>query len=204
MTVVDGGYFCKYCSKTVYDFTGTKADEFRKILMETPYICGKYRSDQIASAPLKLPVWRKWISGAMLFLGFEIFTVKSVAQEHKKITHLDSLSSSSRKDSISNKETVFGGIDAISAEFPGGPDSLNSYIYKHLNYRGKAKGRVVVQFTVEPNGALTNIQVLRGIGDTEASKEAVRVFKTSPKWKPAIQNGQPIKQQYTVPVSFNL
>jgi len=56
---------------------------------------------------------------------------------------------------------------------------------------------------VEKDGSLTDIKVVRGIG-SGCDEEAVRVLKNSPKWKPGIQNGRPVRVQYSVPISFTL
>jgi protein TonB len=55
---------------------------------------------------------------------------------------------------------------------------------------------------VEKDGSLTDIKVARGIND-EADREAVRVIKLSPKWKPASQAGKLMRVAYSIPVLFN-
>ncbi|WDF55138.1 energy transducer TonB [Mucilaginibacter sp. KACC 22063] len=95
-----------------------------------------------------------------------------------------------------------------SAEFPGGLDKFGAYLGRSIRYPAVAKennvqGKVIVQFVVERDGSLTDIHVLRGIG-SGCDEEAIRVLKASPKWKPGIQNGRPVRQQYTVPISFTL
>lgn len=92
------------------------------------------------------------------------------------------------------------------AEFPGGLNAFAAFIAKTIKYptdgsAEKNNGRVIVQFVVERDGKLSDIHVLRGEG--EAAKEAVRVLGLSPDWKPGVQNGQAVRQQYTVPISFS-
>ncbi|MFC0518307.1 energy transducer TonB [Mucilaginibacter angelicae] len=90
-------------------------------------------------------------------------------------------------------------------EFPGGIDGLRSFIKKKLRWPGKGyddiEGRVIVTFTVETSGELTNIKVVRGLS-SEIDKEAIRLMRKSPKWKPAFQNGKPKRVQYSMPISF--
>jgi protein TonB len=62
---------------------------------------------------------------------------------------------------------------------------------------------VVLTFVVERDGSLTDIKVLRSLG-SGTDEEAVRVLKASPKWKPGIQNGRPVRVQYSIPVNFTL
>jgi protein TonB len=95
-----------------------------------------------------------------------------------------------------------------SAEYPGGLDKFYEYLSKSIHYPAVARennlqGKVFLTFVVEKDGSLTDIKVLRGIG-SGCDEEAVRVIKASKKWKPGIQNGREVRQQYTVPISFAL
>ena len=92
--------------------------------------------------------------------------------------------------------------------FPGGPEAFGKYLSKKINYPAIAKennvqGKVFLNFTVEKDGSLTDIKVVRGIG-SGCDDEAVRVLKSSPRWKPGIQNGRAVRVSYTIPISFTL
>ncbi|HTG67178.1 MAG TPA: energy transducer TonB, partial [Flavobacterium sp.] len=58
-----------------------------------------------------------------------------------------------------------------------------------------------VSFVVEKDGSLTDIKVLRDIG-YGTGKEAIRVLQKSPKWNPGIQNGKPVRVQYSLPITI--
>ena len=93
-------------------------------------------------------------------------------------------------------------------EFPGGTAKLLEYIQKNMKYPMMAResdiqGKVYVQFVVEPDGSISNVQVLRGIGGG-CDEEAVRVVQSMPKFKPGKQRGQPVRVQYMVPIVFKL
>lgn len=95
-----------------------------------------------------------------------------------------------------------------TAEFPGGMDELPKYLSKNIQYPDVArenliKGRVILQFVVEPDGRITNIVTMRDIGGG-CAEEAIRVVKNMPKWKPGKQNGRAVRQRYTLPILFNL
>lgn len=92
--------------------------------------------------------------------------------------------------------------------YPGGWGEFNKYIAQTLKYPAKARanktqGRVIVTFVVEPTGDLTDVHVVRGIGDG-ADEEAVRVIKASPKWIAKTVDGKKVKTQFTVPINFSL
>jgi len=102
---------------------------------------------------------------------------------------------------------IFTSVEQVP-EFPGGLDAFNKYLSNHIKYPAVARenntqGRAIVTFVCERDGSLTDVKCVRDPGDG-CGDEAVRVIKSSPKWKPGIQNGRPVRVQYSVPVSFTL
>ena len=92
--------------------------------------------------------------------------------------------------------------------YPGGDAKLYEYLGKNIKYPQIAResgiqGRVFVNFVVEPDGSVSNVKVMRGIGGG-CDEEAVRVIKTMPKWKPGKQRGKAVRVTYTIPVVFKL
>ena len=93
-------------------------------------------------------------------------------------------------------------------EFPGGDKGFHQFIADNVKYPVEAKekgirGIVYVNFIVEPDGSVSDIKVLRGIG-SGCDEEAVRVVESMPKFKPGMQNGEAVRVSYTVPVIFRL
>jgi protein TonB len=94
-------------------------------------------------------------------------------------------------------------------EFPGGSQAMFKYLAENIQYPAIAKenniqGRVVCSFTVNKDGSLVDIEVVRSAGDASLDKEAVRVIKSMPKWKPGKQRNQPVRVKFTLPVNFKL
>lgn len=88
----------------------------------------------------------------------------------------------------------------------GDANEFSKWVNAHLRYPEEAKaariqGRVTLQFTIEPDGYVTNIRVLRGAHPL-LDAEAVRVLSLSPRWKPGFKDGRPVKVTYTFPVIF--
>ena len=94
-------------------------------------------------------------------------------------------------------------------KFQGGDASnFSKWVIQRLVYPEIAKeigvqGRVMLQFTIEKDGSLTKVKVLRGV-DPSLDKEAVRVVSTSPKWSPGKQRDRAVPVTYTFPVVFQL
>jgi len=76
-------------------------------------------------------------------------------------------------------------------------------VYPEIAKENGVQGRVTLQFTVEADGRVTNVRVLRGV-DESLDKEAVRVVSSSPRWKPGKQRDRAVKVTYTFPVIFQL
>lgn len=93
-------------------------------------------------------------------------------------------------------------------EFPGGTQALMKYLAKNIHYPASAiergiEGSVYVSFVVGPDGSITNVQVLKGIG-SGCDQEAVRVIERMPPWKPGKQSGRAVTVRYQLPVRFKL
>ena len=93
-------------------------------------------------------------------------------------------------------------------EFPGGTGALQNYIKSNIEYPADArkdsiKGRVLVQFIVEKDGSLSNIEVLKHVHPL-LDAEAIRIVSNMPRWKPGKDFGFPRRVQYTIPVNFRL
>ena len=111
------------------------------------------------------------------------------------------------KDTLTPDESVFEVVEQMP-EFPGGYKEMMKYIEQNMRYPEEAKkagtqGRVVVQFLVNKNGAISDVSVLRSV-DRLLDAEAVRLVRSMPKWKPGMQKGKAVTVKYTVLLSFKL
>jgi protein TonB len=96
-----------------------------------------------------------------------------------------------------------------NASFEGGDvNTFNSWIKAHTVYPKEAaevgaSGKVLVQFAVNGKGDICDAKVVRGV-DLYIDKEAIRVIQSSPKWVPAKQGGKPVKQNFILPIVYQL
>jgi periplasmic protein TonB len=101
-----------------------------------------------------------------------------------------------------NKVYSNAGLE-VSPEFNGGMAKFYEYVgrtYQTPEEDG-LKGKVYISFVVEKDGSLTDIKVTRDIGFGTGA-EAIRVLKKCPRWKPGIQNGNPVRVLYSLPISI--
>ena len=106
------------------------------------------------------------------------------------------------------EEVVFVVVEKMP-EFPGGQQALFKYLSENVKYpviaqENGIQGRVICQFVVNRDGSIVDVEVVRSGGDPSLDKEAIRVIKSMPKWKPGQQRGKPVRVKYTVPVNFKL
>ena len=98
----------------------------------------------------------------------------------------------------------------VMPEFPGGINSLTTYLEKDVNYPKKDKkagnhGTVIVSFVVEIDGSLSDIKILKAIpNQIEINIEVIRVIENMPKWIPGSDKGLLTRVQMTLPISFKL
>ena len=109
------------------------------------------------------------------------------------------------KPEVANK--VFDVVEEMPS-FPGGQGALMSFLSSNIKYpvvaqENGVQGRVIVGFVVEKDGSITDVKVMRSV-DPSLDREAQRVVKAMPKWKPGKQNGSAVRVKYTVPVVFRL
>ncbi len=102
---------------------------------------------------------------------------------------------------------IFKSVEQMPT-FPGGDAALMKYLSSHIQYPTMAQengiqGKVVVQFVVGKDGKVGEVKVVRSV-DKELDKEAVRVCKSLPRFKPGRLNGQAVSVWYTLPFTFKL
>ena len=95
-----------------------------------------------------------------------------------------------------------------NASFPGGDEACYKWLSEHIKYPAIAQeqgiqGRVFVQFVVNRDGSIVDVKVLRS-PDPSLSKEAERVVKEMPRWKPARQGNKTVRSRFNLPVMFRL
>jgi periplasmic protein TonB len=95
----------------------------------------------------------------------------------------------------------------IESEYPGGGAAWLRYLKRNLQYPqiaidNEVQGYVVVQFIVDREGNVSDVQAVSGPDELRA--EAVRVIKKSGKWTPAIQNGHQVKSYKRQPIGFQI
>lgn len=95
-----------------------------------------------------------------------------------------------------------------NAQFPGGEEACMKWLAEHLKYPSicqeqGVQGRVFVSFVVNKDGSIVDVEIKRS-PDNNLSKEAERVVKSMPKWKPARQGNRSVRSRFNLPVMFRL
>ena len=113
------------------------------------------------------------------------------------------------EEEVVEEEAIPFALVEEKPKFQGGDaNTFSAWVNKNLQYPEIAKengvqGRVTLQFTVNTDGSVSDVKVLRGV-DSSLDKEAVRIVSMSPKWEPGKQRERPVKVVYNFPVVFQL
>ena len=112
------------------------------------------------------------------------------------------------EDPVEEEDIPFVLVEQKPTFQGGDANEFSRWISQHLDYPEIAKangvqGRVMVQFTVQKDGSVGNVKLLRGV-DPSLDKEALRVVALSPKWEPGRQRDRYVNVTYQFPVNFVL
>ena len=111
----------------------------------------------------------------------------------------------SEQEGIATDEPFF--LVEVMPSFKGGDiNKFREWVQKRTNYPqiaidNKIQGRVFLTFIVEPDGAVSNVTVVKGVAPI-IDNEAVNAIQASPKWSPGLQRGQPVRVRYSMWLSF--
>ena len=93
-------------------------------------------------------------------------------------------------------------------EFPGGNAAFSTFISNHLIYPEEArkqliKGMVIAQYIVEKDGSLSNIEIVKRYSLNASCDQAlINALQQSPRWKPGIKDGKPVRVKQFARASF--
>ncbi|MDO9340049.1 MAG: energy transducer TonB, partial [Bacteroidales bacterium] len=111
----------------------------------------------------------------------------------------------SGQEGIATDEPFF--VVEVMPSFKGGDiDKFREWVLKRTNYPQiaidkKIQGRVFLTFIVETDGAVSNVTIIKGV-DPIIDNEAVKTIQASPKWRPGLQRGQPVRVRYQMSLNF--
>lgn len=104
---------------------------------------------------------------------------------------------------LGGEDEVYLDGSKIEAKFQGGDLNLfQEFVFKNLDKtKIEKEGQLICSFTVNEEGNLKNIRVVKDLGGQSAF-EMIRVLQLSPKWQPATRNGKPFATTYKIPFTF--
>ena len=159
---------------------------------------------------------KEWYENGQLHKDMDY---KAGKKNGKLLTYWDN-GKAKRIDLYENDKLIEGkclnsdGIEAIHydyekmPEFPGGINELMQYLVKETKYPNKSRrkgveGRVLVNFIVNRNGAISDIRIVESVND-ELDQEAMRVVRRMPKWEPGMEDGEAVRFALNLPIKFRL
>ena len=105
-------------------------------------------------------------------------------------------------DVASNEDNEIYTDVQVHPTFPGGMKHFYNYLIENYNAANVEKaGEILIQFIIEKDGALSDIKVLKDLGN-DSGKEAIRVLKKGPRWIPGQQNGKKVRVLHVLPIKI--
>jgi len=103
---------------------------------------------------------------------------------------------------------IFAAVEQEPHFKNGGAAGFNAYLAKAVKFpavdrENGTSGKVLVTFVVEKDGSLTDVKATRG-PDQSMMDAAVQAVQQSPRWVPGVQNGRPVRVQFTISFAFSL
>ena len=133
----------------------------------------------------------------LTLLGFLVVPIVTIAQE-KFEPNLPK--PKPRKPQVA----TLSGVSEIEAEFPGGKDSLVSYIISHFDNPmkpGEPNQKVYIQFDIDVDGSVKNVRTSEYDNATPEVKAAViKLFQEMPSWEPAKRDGKNVLRTVRMPL----
>lgn len=115
-------------------------------------------------------------------------------------------------DSIVNKgpRIITCGYPGVLSQFGGSDSGFLEYLKANIKYpeqerKDSIQGTVYISFVIEADGSVTNVVEMKGVpGGPGLTTEAIRVISGMPKWKPAMEDGKPVRMEMKQPVRYRL
>jgi len=109
-------------------------------------------------------------------------------------------------DAFDDDDKTFTEVE-VESTFPGGVKAWREYLQRNIRYPARAidrriEGTVMLQFIVCKDGTVCNIEAISG--PAELQQTAIDLLKKTPKWVPAMQNGQVVRSYKKQPIIFKL
>jgi protein TonB len=129
---------------------------------------------------------------------------ETIKGDPNAVQTVDPVGNGPEKKDVVDDNTIYtaAGVE-VNASFPGGKDKWQNFLRNNFTPPDEPglKGKVVVTFVVEKDGSLTDIKVIKDVGYGSAN-EALKLFKKSPKWTPAVQNGKNVRLAFIQTISI--
>ena len=137
-------------------------------------------------------------------LAVSVFASNTNVSTMAKATTLSTIDMQTQKPDIK----VYKNVE-VKPQFKGGESAMMEFIAKNVKYPQAAidatlQGKTIVGFVVRKDGTVSDVHIKKSSGHAVLDKEAMRVVKTMPAWKPGKQKGKFVNVKCNVPINFRI
>ncbi len=113
----------------------------------------------------------------------------------------------SLEDRVKDRE-IFVVVETMPTFQGGDVNNFRDWVQQRVKYpeiavKNGIQGKVFIMFVVEPDGTVTNANIMRGV-DPSLDNEAIKVVKSSPLWAAGKQKGVEVAVRFSITVNFQL
>jgi periplasmic protein TonB len=135
------------------------------------------------------------------------FTFKLTAEKYSKYVKQKSKYKVKKELLADSSYIVYSKADKAPEYYKNGDEGLAAFVLNSMEYpslaiRQSVEGTVVIEFVVETNGYITDINVKQQVG-AGCTEEALKVIKQT-RWQPAILNNKLVRYKTYYPITFSL
>ncbi len=107
-----------------------------------------------------------------------------------------------------SEQEIFVVVEEMPTFMGGDLNKFREWVQRNVHYPAIAvengiQGKVFIMFVVEPDGSVTNAEIMRGV-DPVLDNESLRVVNESPLWAPGKQSGKTVRVRFAITVNFQL
>lgn len=142
----------------------------------------------------------------ILILVLLLNSIFGFSQTQKKIESKNEITLNKTVEEESDDVYSAAGIE-VQPEYKGGINKFYNDFNKEFRLKSENKdvrGRVYIDFIVEKNGTITDINIIRDLPSFNAGKKIIEIITKMPKWKPGMQNNKPIRSRFTFAIGLDI
>ncbi len=168
------------------------------------------RAEKHLPSPPPVPsTWEEFeIDQQEVYLDYEIDIEETEPRVKREEFRIKTTTEEKEEEAEFGEDHIYLVVQQMPTFQGKGREHFRRWVRENLSYPKEAiekgiQGRVMLQFVVERDGRVSNVEIMRGAHPL-LDEEAVRVLESSPRWEPGFHKGKPARVRYMYQFNFVL